>query len=359
MEARMVPHEAVSRRGFLLTTLGGATALALGATSEKPVVSIVRIKGDRIAAAVDEALELLGGIEQISKGKERIMLKPNLVNPDPKSTTKVEVISALARSLKGAHKDVSIGEGSAAAEGFNAKGYEIFRTRNADILSRMQSYVFEELGFTELGKSLRIPLVNLHTGEVGKVKVPNGFVYDEVTLHRSLIETDLLCSVPMMKTHGLGQVTLGMKNLVGVFPGTVYCSIRGCMHDTASKVEPSAVAAPVVDMVRANKLGLVVVDASTAMEGQGPSMGRLVPMNLIIAGTNPLATDMVSAALMGFEPKEVPTFTWANKAGMSPSCLDEIEVRGEKMEDVRRKFTRPIVVPWAGIRNFFGAKEIS
>src|SRR5579859_2233051 len=120
MEARMVPHESVSRRGFLLTTLGGAAALAVGATPEKPVVSVVRIKNDKIAAAVEEALDLLGGVERITKGKERILLKPNLVNPDPKSTTKIEVIAALARSLKAAHKDVSIGEGSAAAEGFNA-----------------------------------------------------------------------------------------------------------------------------------------------------------------------------------------------------------------------------------------------
>ena len=355
----MVHYSTVSRRSFLLTTLGGAATLACGATREQPVVSIVRIKNDKIQNAVEEALDLLGGIERLTKGKERIMLKPNLVSPDPKATTNIDVVSTLARLMKAAHKDVSIGEGSAAAEGFNVKGMEIFRTRNADILSRMQRSVYDQLGFSELGKSLRVPLVNLHSGEMGTVKIPGGFVYDEVTLHRSLIETDLLCSVPVMKTHGLGQVTLGMKNLVGVFPGTVYCSIRGCMHDTASKVEPSAVAAPVVDMVRANKLGLVVVDASTAMEGQGPSMGKPVKMNLIIAGTNPLATDMVSASLMGFEPQEVPTFTWANKAGMSPSKLEDIEIRGEKIENARRKFARATVVPWASIRNFFGSKEIS
>ena len=84
------------------------------------------------------------------------------------------------------------------------------------------------------------------------------------------------------------------------------CSVRACMHDVASKVEPSGTAAAVVDMVRANKLGLVVVDASTAMEGSGPWDGKAVKMDLIIAGTNPLATDMVSASLMGFEPSEIP-----------------------------------------------------
>jgi uncharacterized protein (DUF362 family) len=161
-----------------------------------------------------------------------------------------------------------------------------------------------------------------------------------------------------MKTHALAQVTLGMKNLVGVFPGTEYCSVRACMHDLASRIEPSGTAASVVDMVRANKLGLVVMDASTAMEGQGPSQGTPVKMGLIIAGTNPLATDIVSASLMGFEPEEVPTFAWANKAGMKPARLEEIEVRGEKLDRVRRKFTRPQIYPWASIRDVWGVQEI-
>ena len=113
-----------------------------------------------------------------------------------------------------------------------------------------------------------------------------------------------------------------------------------------------------VDMVRANKLGLVVVDGSMAMEGNGPTMGKLVKMDVIVAGTNPLATDMVAASLMGFEPGEIPTFTWANKAGMKPESLDQIEVRGEPVERARRAFEKPQVFAWKAIRPMWGAKEI-
>jgi uncharacterized protein (DUF362 family) len=350
----------LSRRDFLGAAVAGLGCLAASKPEKAPVVSVVKIKNDNVQAAVEQAVDLLGGIKSVTKGKGRIMLKPNLVAPVPGAVTNREVISALAKLMKSAHKEVSIGEGSAAAAGFNAQGTAVFRTRNADLLSRMQSHVFDQLGYSELGKELRIPLVNLHSGEMAKVRVPGGFVFDEVTIHRSLTEIDLLCSVPIMKNHALAQVTLGMKNLVGVFPGTVYCSVRACMHDLASKVEPSGTAAPVVDMVRANKLGLVVVvDASTAMEGQGPSQGTPVKMGLIIAGTNPLATDMVSASLMGFEPEEVPMFAWANKAGMKPARLDEIEVRGEKLDSVRRKFARPQVFSWPSIRDYWGVKEIS
>jgi uncharacterized protein (DUF362 family) len=103
-------------------------------------------------------------------------------------------------------------------------------------------------------------------------------------LRRSLIETDLLCSVPMMKTHTLAGVTLGMKNLIGTYSGVLYQSVRVRMHDAAGKVEPSGTASAIVDVVRANKLGLAVIDGSTAMEGNGPTEGALAPMETIIAG---------------------------------------------------------------------------
>jgi len=71
-----------------------------------------------------------------------------------------------------------------------------------------------------------------------------------------------------------------------------------------------------------------------------------VKMDVIVAGTNPVATDMVAASLMGFEPREVPTFAWANKAGLLPTALDEIEVRGELIERARRAFAKAGVGVW-------------
>jgi uncharacterized protein (DUF362 family) len=130
------------------------------------------------------------------------------------------------------------------------------------------------------------------------------------------------------------------------------------MHDVSAKVEPTAASAVVVDLVRANKPGLVVIDGSMAMEGNGPSMGKLVKMDVIIAGTNPVATDMVAAALMGFEPRDVPVFAWASKAGMRPQSLGEIEVRGEPIQRVARQFARPQVYAWNAIRPYWGAQEI-
>jgi len=361
-------HRHLSRRDFVKTSAGAVLATAAGRLvpagagdrfpAAKPVVSVVRIRNDRLDLAVEEAIDLLGGIETVARGKERIMLKPNLVAEGPRFTTKPGVVRSLAQLMQRAGKEVLIGEGSASGTGFNVRGMVTYRTRNREILDRMQRYVFDTLGYTELANTLRIPLINLHSGEMAEVAVPNGFVFDKITLNRTLTDIDLLCSVPMMKTHSLATVTLGMKNLIGLYPGTVYYSVRSWLHDQAAMKQSPGIAFETLDMVRANKLGLTVVDASMAMEGAGPTLGPLVPMNLIIAGTNPLATDIVGADIMGIGVSEVPTFTWAHRLGLGPASVSDVEVRGEALERVRRPFAKPRVIPWENIAKLWGVQEM-
>jgi uncharacterized protein (DUF362 family) len=344
----------ISRRDFLKAGLASSSALLAACIpqlagcvcKEKPVVSIV--ENDDIPTAVEEAIDLLGGIETVLSGKQKIMLKPNLVTDNPRCTTNPQVIQTLAALMQEHGKTVSIGEGSAAVYGYNVNidGTTCFMD-DPDRLDAMQQSVFDRLGYTRLADSLGVPLVNLHTGEMVDVNVPGGgLAYQQLMLHRSLTEIDLLCSVPMMKTHERAQVSLGMKNLIGLYPGSVYGTVRASVHDQATLAGSPGIAYETIDMVRANKLGLVVIDGSMAMEGNGPSNGTLVQMNLIIAGTNPLATDMVAASVMGFAPDEIPTFVCANEVGLQPQSLDEIEVRGKSVQDVQRDFQRPILNPW-------------
>jgi uncharacterized protein (DUF362 family) len=365
----------ITRRDFIKTASVGAVALlaacqtrqlpistpmpeAAGLVSDRPVVSIVKIKRGKIETAVEAAIDLLGGIKNVTQGKERIMLKPNLVSNDPRAVTKPQVIRSLAELMKKAGNDVSIGEGSAAAGGFNVIDSTTYRTKNPETLDAMQQYIFDELGYTQLSRSLDMPLINLHTGKMADVELPGGLAYQNLTLHHSLTEIDMLCSVPMMKTHTLATVTLGMKNLIGLYPGAIYSTVRAGVHDHAADAGSPGIAFETIDMVKANKLGLVVIDGSTAMEGDGPGNGSLLSMDVIIAGTNPLATDMVAASVMGFEPEEIPTFTWANKVGMLPQNLEEIEIRGEEISGVRRRFKRPRLNDWNDIRSVWASQEL-
>ena len=357
-----------SRREFIKTGIGaGIIASAFPASfcstdryfiKKSYIVSVVKIGEKSTAYAVEKAIDLLGGINSLTDGKEKILLKPNLVFEDPTCTTKPDVIEALAVLMKNAGKDIRIGEGSAAGGGFNANASEVFRTKKQEILDGMQDYVFNKLGYAELAKKLNVPLINLHSGDLAEVPVENGYLFDKITLHRSIAESDLVCSVPMMKTHVLATVTLSMKNLIGVYPGTVYYSVRSWLHDHAASKGSQGISYEIVDMQKAVKTGLVVIDASTAMEGDGPSGGPIVDMNLIIAGTNPLAADMVASMLMGFNPEEIPQISLARQAGLGPESIDEIEVRGEKIEDARRVFKKPNIYSWPAISPVWGNKEI-
>ncbi len=359
----------ITRRKFIGTAsaavVGSATFglnLAYGCKSKetlkKEVVSIARIRDGNIPDAVEEAIDLLGGIEAVTTGKNKIMLKPNLVADSPVFTTKPVVVKTLAQIMQRAGKEVMIGEGSAAASSFNVVNNEIFRTKKREILDGMQQHVFDVLGYSEIAESLNIPLINLHSGEIVEVFLENGFAAKSVKIHKSLTEIDLLCSVPMMKTHTLATVTLAMKNLIGLYPGTEYYAVRSWLHDRAAEAGSPGVAYEVIDMNNAVRTGLSVIDASSAMEGNGPSDGTLVEMGLIIAGTCPLATDMVGSALMGFGKNEIPAIVLAHESGMSPLVLDEIEIRGLRIDECKRRFKRPDISKWTDINQFWGVNEL-
>ena len=355
----------VSRRKFIGTTataLIGTSAFGIniieGCTQNKAqkrdIVSIVRVKYDQVFNAVKEAIDLLGGISQVTSGQDRIMLKPNLVAPDRNFTTNPEVIRAVAKLMQDAGKQVMIGEGSAAAESFNSFGDEQFITKKKDILDGMQQYVFDALGYTEIAKDLNIPLINLHTGDIVELPLKDGLVAKSIKIHKKLTEVDLVCSIPMMKTHVLATVTLAMKNLIGLYPGTEYYALRSWLHDKALEKGSEGVAFEIIDINRSVKTGLSVIDATLAMEGNGPTAGNLVDMGLIIAGTSPLATDMVGASLMGFDHDEIPTFKVAHDLNMSPMTMSEIEIRGLSINQTKRQFLKPDIITWTN----FGYKVI-
>jgi uncharacterized protein (DUF362 family) len=286
------------------------------------------------------------------------MLKPNLTGPVTAYTTKPVVVQTLARLMLKAGKEVMIGEGSAASPPFNVINNEIFRTNKREVLNKMQQSVFDTLGYTEIARSLGVPLINLHCGEIVEVPLKNGFAAKSVKIHKSLTEIDLLCSVPMMKTHVLSTVTLAMKNLIGLYPGTEYYAVRAWLHDRAAEAGSPGVAYEVIDMNNAVRTGLSVIDASMAMEGNGPSDGTLVEMGLIVAGTSPLATDMVGSLLMGFELNDVPAIVLAHKSGMLPLTLNDIEIRGLAIDQCKRQFVKPNIVKWMDVNKYWGVKEL-
>jgi len=61
---------------------------------------------------------------------------------------------------------------------------------------------------------------------------------------------------------------------------------------------------------------------------------------LVIAGLDPVAVDAVGASVMGIEPNKVKHLIFAEKKGLGTIDLDQIEILGEQIKNVQKKFKR-------------------
>jgi len=105
----------------------------------------------------------------------------------------------------------------------------------------------------------------------------------------------------------------------------------------------------VYDMNQAVRIDYAIIAGLMGMEEAGPIDGIPVPLNLIIAGKNPVAVDAVCVHLMGLDPHEVKHLRYLHEAGKGPLDLAEIEVVGEPLEKVKRPFRlpKPETIGWA------------
>jgi hypothetical protein len=96
----------------------------------------------------------------------------------------------------------------------------------------------------------------------------------------------------------------------------------------------------VIDLLSAVKPRLAVVDAIVCQEGVGPVFGKPVEMNLVLAGKDLVAVDAVCAKLIGYQPREILLTVNAAARGLGVMDLEKIEIKGRKLENVKRRFLR-------------------
>jgi uncharacterized protein (DUF362 family) len=153
---------------------------------------------------------------------------------------------------------------------------------------------------------------------------------DEFVLPATILDADVVISVPKLKTHQWAGMTCGMKNLFGVVPGAVYGWPKNVLHYRD-------IHRAIVDLTATVRPALVVVDAIVAMEGDGPIMGRPRATGFIAMGRDPVAVDATCARTMGLDPERL---AYLGMAGGVLGNLDErrIRQRGEPIERVRQAF---------------------
>jgi uncharacterized protein (DUF362 family) len=247
----------------------------------------------------------------------RVLLKPNLIEFDPTTAinTDPRLIAATVLAMRrlGA-ASVTVGEGPG------------HRRDVQDVVER--SGLADALGGVEA------PFVDLNADAIGRVGLRSSYTrLGELWLPASVTEADVVVSMPKMKTHHWAGVTLSLKNLFGVLPGRVYGWPKNILHW-------QGIQQSIVDVAGAVRPAYAIVDGIVGMEGNGPISGTPVPAGVVVVGDDPVATDTVTATLMGFDPERLGYLVEAGRF-LGQGDLEQIDLRGEPIERYARTFEPP------------------
>ncbi len=191
--------------------------------------------------------------------------------------------------------------------------------------------LLELSGLQDVLQHLRVPFVDLNLDTT--VAVPLRANYTRLgTLHlpRSVMQADLVISLPKLKTHHWAGVTLSMKNLFGVVPGVRYGWPKNVLHW-------AGIANSVVDICLAVQPAFAIVDGIEGMEGDGPLYGDTVRAGLILMGDNLPAVDATATRVMGLYPERV-SYLLMMLAHGGTLASGQIQQLGERIADVRMDF---------------------
>lgn len=287
----------------------------------------------KIKAAVKQAVELaVGSIDNVIKPGQKVLVKPNLAFQAPPTSFAVvdpRTLEAILLYLKEESKagEIAVGDNP-------SLGMHVGKARPAFAQSGLEEA-------SKLGGADRI--IYFDETETVHVKVPGGKFLREADVWKPFLDADVVINVPKMKVHLAKTVTLGLANWQGILrndhPHEGGKDGKG-LHTNQQGQHRMDIDPKVVDEYRIRKADLTITDAVIAMEGQGPHVGEPIEMGLILAGTDTVAVDAVTAACMGFEPIEIPAVRIAYHEGLGEMRLDHIEVAGAQIADVMKHFRR-------------------
>ncbi len=350
-------HE-TKRRDFLKAGVGAAAAIGLPwpftacrgfAREPSPKINakVAAVRGDNLDSMTRDAIDALGGIRTVVHKGETVFIKPNFVNvPWAKHNkcfhvgecAKPEIVIAVAEEcLKAGAAEVVVGEGSQLPK---------FEWQHAATLDGNTNLVKEakRLGSKYDGK---VTLACLEKDSPGWVEVPSKTPLGKIAVSSLVTKADKVISVPVAKTHSWAQLTLALKNFIGVTPLSRYAQLidnTWWNRGTFDHSSPQAIAQVYLDIVKAVKPDLSIVDFSIGLEGDGPSKGQggtTVDMKkrlgswAIIASTDIMAADATAARIMSHNTKKVKQLTMGFEMGLGEIREQRIEVLGEKLDNLR------------------------
>jgi uncharacterized protein (DUF362 family) len=272
------------------------------------MVKVAIARGRRSLETVRKALNTFD--IQNGLGSKPVLIKVNFITTktwDTGATTDPIIVEALIQEIAKFNDRIYVVESDATVTRAD---------RAADVT-----------GMLELCHRYGIPFINLSKlEEKVTVKIPEHETLDKITVPRLVLESHIV-SAAKMKTHGDTTVTLGLKNMFGLLPDR----FKGKYHI-------KGIEKVIVDINTVIKPSFVIIDGFVAMEGYGPVSGDPVKMDLVLAGEDVVATDATAARVMGFDPKRIFHIKRSCEKGLGE--IDQIQVVGERLEDVKRIFKR-------------------
>ncbi len=273
------------------------------------LVSLAKIKNDHIASAIEQALDPFS--DRLSCWGKRILIKPNLVEPLPCTTgqtTNPALVEALVQWCR-AHgaAEIAIGEGPSYFQPRRDLAECFERTGMADVSRRQQVrwILFDNEPFRAFKNYSPATPPVFHLSE-------HAFCWDHII------------NVPVPKTHYLTTVSIAMKNLKGFIkreekPSFHYCGqggIHGAVTQLCTIIRP----------------GLNVIDCSVPLHCDRP---------FIVAGTDIVAVDAFTTALMGIDPDSIQTIILGHAAGLGERDLSRIDTTGDDLAGINMRCESP------------------
>jgi uncharacterized protein (DUF362 family) len=289
------------------------------ANGDNVLVSIVKTKSQtdysQIRQAVQESLDLIGGIRDVVKPDDLVLINPSWVAPPVAREAGCITIPEVTRAVADIVMD--IGARPVIAES-SAIGVDSEKVIGQSGYSELRELGYDVIDLKSLKTTVELP-------------VANGRVFEKIQTWDLVQQADVIISVPKLKTHDQTEMTCAIKKL------------KGLLTDKNKKaMHRQGLFEGVIDLLAAVKPRLAVVDAIVCQEGVGPVFGKPVEMNLVLAGKDLVAVDAVCARLIGYDPRETLLTVNAAARGLGVMDPEQIEIVGEKLENVQRRFLRAI-----------------
>lgn len=146
---------------------------------------------------------------------------------------------------------------------------------------------------------------------------------ESLTISKIIQECDLLVSLPRLKTHLVTIITGGIKNSFGFLCGAE----KPKMHRRFQAFRDFSRAVTEIFAIR--KPDITIMDAVTAMEGDGPNSPHLRKLDKLIASDDAVALDRVAAHMMGAQPDKVFILKYAKEKNLGETELNRIQIEGD------------------------------